>query len=196
MKVSYSFVRCLISLFFRLFFRITIEGTENIPEENIILVANHYKIWDPLIIVLAIKRELSFMAKKELFENKFFARILKWVNAFPVDRKKADLTAIRNSVQIIKSGKNLLIFPEGTRVKEHRRSAMKEGVALIAGLSGGNILPITIHGSYRIFSRMTVNIKKCINIDEMKKREEKHLFRKKLLDEIYLSLYGEDGYNS
>ena len=109
MRVSYSFVRCLISLFFRLFFRITIEGMENIPDGNVILVANHYKIWDPLIIAVAIKRELSFMAKKELFENKFFARILKWVNAFPVDRKKADLTAIRNSVQIIKSGKNLLI---------------------------------------------------------------------------------------
>ena len=154
MRACYSFIRCLISLFFRLFFRITIEGTENIPEENIILVANHYKIWDPLIIVLAIKRELSFMAKKELFENKFFAKILKEVNAFPVDREKADLTAIRNSVQIIKSGKNLLIFPEGTRVKEHRRSAMKEGVALIAGLSGSNILPITINGNYRISTQI------------------------------------------
>ena len=196
MRACYSFIRCLISLFFRLFFRITIEGTENIPEENIILVANHYKIWDPLIIVLAIKRELSFMAKKELFENKFFAKILKEVNAFPVDREKADLTAIRNSVQIIKSGKNLLIFPEGTRVKEHRRSAMKEGVALIAGLSGSNIFPITINGNSRIFSRITVKIKKCMNIDEIKKKEGHHLFRKKILDEIYLSLYGKDGYNS
>ena len=117
------------------------------------------------------------------------------MNAFPVDREANDLGAIHHSVSLTKEGKSLVIFPEGTRVKEKKRSNFKEGAALVASLVDAPLLPVTIEGKYRFFGKLRVTIHHPIEIDTFPKDLDRKELRKEILDQAYLSIYGEEGFD-
>ncbi len=195
MNLWYGFVRILICVITSILFRIQVIGRENIPTGHFVLVANHYKFWDPVIMVRVFRRELHFMAKKELFQIPVLGAFLRSMNAFPVDREANDLGAIRHSVSLTKEGKSLVIFPEGTRVKEKKRSNFKEGAALVASLVDAPILPVTIEGKYRFWGELHVTIHQPIDIDTFSKDLDRKELRKEILDQAYLSIYGEEGFD-
>lgn len=195
MNLWYGFVRILICVITSILFRIQVIGRENIPTGHFVLVANHYKFWDPVIMIRVFQRELHFMAKKELFQIPVFGALLRSMNAFPVDREANDLGAIRHSVSLTKEGKSLVIFPEGTRVKEKKRSNFKEGAALVASLVDAPILPVTIEGKYRFWGKLHVTIHQPIEIDTFPKNLDRKELRKEILDQAYLSIYGEEGFD-
>lgn len=195
MNLWYGFVRILICVITSILFRIQVVGRENIPTGHFVLVANHYKFWDPVIMVRVFRRELHFMAKKELFQIPLVGAFLRSMNAFPVDREANDLGAIRHSVSLTKEGKSLVIFPEGTRVKEKKRSNFKEGAALVASLVDVPILPVTIEGKYRFWGGLHVTIHQPIDIDTFSKDLDRKELRKEILDQAYLSIYGEEGFD-
>ena len=194
MNLWYGFVRILICVVTGILFRIQVTGRENIPTGHFVLVANHYKFWDPVIMARVFRRELHFMAKKELFQIPVVGALLRSVNAFPVNREANDLGAIRYSVSLTKEGKSLAIFPEGTRVKEKKRSNFKEGAALVASLVDAPILPVTIEGKYRFWGKLRVTIHQPIEIDTFPKDLDRKELRKEILDQAYLSIYGEEGF--
>lgn len=195
MNLWYRLIRSLIWLITGVLFRIEVVGKEHLPNHHFVLVANHYKFWDPIILARIFPEELYFMAKKELFEIPICGALLRSLNAFPVDRKASDLTAIRRATSIVAEGNSLVIFPEGTRVKEKKRSNFKEGAALIASRVDVPLLPVTIEGSYRVFGKLRVTIHESIEIDSFAESLNRKELRKEILDRAYLAIYGNEGFD-
>lgn len=157
----YRVVRSIANFIFRLLYRIEVIGRENLPSEGkLILCANHASNLDPIFISIAISRQVSWMAKKELFSSKILSFFLKKLGAFPVDRDGSDLSAIRNALKVLKGNNILGIFPEGTRVKGFDISNAKPGVALLSAKSNSLILPVNIDSNYKLFSKVKITIGK------------------------------------
>lgn len=176
--IFYKVVRFLAYLIFSIIFIINVKGSENIPiEGRIVLCSNHISNLDPIILAIAVSRPISFMAKKELFENKVIGKLIHKLGAFPVDRKGADISAIRSSLKVLKKEKILGIFPEGTRVDEMDLSSAKPGISLISIKGKSSVIPVYIHSKYKLFSTVKVIIGKPIYLDDY--------FDKKLSTEDY-----------
>lgn len=151
------------------FLRVKVKGVENIPKNSgYVLAANHVSNWDPVAVALGCPDELNFMAKKELFENKLFGWLITKLNAFPIDRSGTDVKAIKNALSLLKSGKVLLLFPEGTRMKEEEQTAddAKDGMTMLAHRSKVPIVPAAVVGKYKIFRSVTLVFGKPVYLDE------------------------------
>lgn len=160
----YKAVVKLIKLFVNLIFKIEVKGRENIPPEGgFILCSNHISCWDPLILQTSISKRIYFMAKAELFKVFFVGWILKAIKAIPVKRTGSDISAVKSAIQTVKNGDCLGIFPTGQRSKVKGEGEVKSGIGFIAYKSGGVVLPVHINASFRIFSKVTVNIGKSKN---------------------------------
>ncbi|MFA5524886.1 MAG: lysophospholipid acyltransferase family protein, partial [Tissierellales bacterium] len=159
----YGFVRGILNVIFRIIFRIEVYGKENIPSEGkIVICSNHVSMLDPITVAISVPRRIYFMAKKELFEKKFFGNLINKLGAFPVDRDSSDLSAIRNSLKVLKSEDALGIFPEGTRIKKEDVDIAKPGIAMISIKGKSPIVPIYIITQYKLFSKIKVIIGKQI----------------------------------
>ena len=155
----YRFARGLANLVFPLFFRLRFEGTEHLPSSGgYIMASNHVSLLDPLFVAMVMPTQVHFMAKAELFRNPLLGRLLKGLGAFPVERGKGDSGAIDHSANILRSGGTLGIFPEGTRSKDGNPLRPKSGAALIAKMTGADVLPcgIVVEGKVKLWSKITV----------------------------------------
>ncbi len=103
--------------FFYLLYPLKVHGKENIPEGGAVFACNHFRAIDPGYIVRVYDKKVKFLAKKELFKNKLFNKILKAYGAIPIDRDNPDLKSILEAIKVIKNGDKLCIFVEGTRNK-------------------------------------------------------------------------------
>ena len=165
--ILYKVARGIVSGVCHTLFRIKIEGRENIPtDKNFIICSNHISLFDPPMVGLSMPFPVRFMAKEELFSNKLFGGLLKALGAFPIKRGKSDVGALKAAINILKSGENLVIFPEGKRSKDGNLNRGKSGAALIAIKAGVNILPVGIDGKYGLFKKMTVRIGKPVILEE------------------------------
>jgi len=136
-------------------YRFEISGIENIPEEGaFILCGNHISMFDPIALAAFSKRQLTFMAKKELFKFPPLGAFLRALGAFPVDRGTTDMSAYRHTLKLLKEGNGFLIFSQGTRMKDFDNA--KAGVAVFALKSNAPIIPVGITGPFRF--RRTVQI--------------------------------------
>ena len=150
----YKIFKALCRVWFGLIFRTRVIGAENIPKEGaFILAANHVSNWDPPFLGTFIAREVNYMGKEELFKNPIMAWICRALHVFPVKRGAADKTAIKTAVKILKDGKCLGIFPEGTRSKTGKLGKAEAGVSLIAAMTKAPIIPAAIIGTEKIFSK-------------------------------------------
>ena len=128
-----------------------IEGLEHVPTSGPLIVAgNHLHNADPVLIEIAFPRLLQYMAKKELFTTPVVSWVVKIVGCFPVDRGKADRSAIRGAEARLKQGIAIGMFPEGTRSVTRSLKTALPGAASIAQLTGAPILPVAITGSERL----------------------------------------------
>ncbi len=168
----YSVIKNLFKIILILLFKIDINGEENIPQDRgLIVCSNHYHWLDPIVVACFFNRKVHFMAKKELFKNKYFGMLLKRVHAFPVNRGAADITAIKTALRVVKSQKVLGIFPEGTRVKAGQIGNAEPGIAMIGIKGEVDILPIGINGNYKFRSKLYVNIGQAINLEQYYKKK-------------------------
>lgn len=164
-------------------------GTSSFPEKDAVIVySNHKSNWDPIIIACALDRPVFFMAKQELFEIPILRFIMKKVNAFPVNREKADRKAIRTALKVLKEGKVLGIFPEGTRNKCGKLKNPQQGIAFIATKSRDAVLvPVAINGEYKLFSEINVVFgepKKLSLPDGKVTSEKREQISKKIFKEV------------
>lgn len=143
----YMFFRKLVEIFFKhIKYNMTVLNPENIPQQSggFIVASNHLTYSDPPVIAAVFKGRFSFMAKVELFKNKFVAWVITKCGAFPVVRGAKDGDAIERAVSDLKKNKIFVIFPEGTRSKTGVIARAKSGVALIAGKADAPIVPLCI----------------------------------------------------
>jgi len=164
----YTFAKVLVMSIFSLLYRRKVYGHENVPTEGgVIIAVNHRSNWDVIFAGLASKRQMHFLAKKELFEkNKALTKLVTSLNAFPVTRGVADLRAMKWTISILKDGKVLLLFPEGTRVSKGESVDAKAGIAMFAIRAKVPIVPAAITGEYKLFHKISVHYGKPIYLDE------------------------------
>jgi len=150
--------RWVCRVFCILFFRLSVQGLENIPKKGaFILVCNHQSYLDPVLCGIPLKRHLFFLARDSLFNNWFSGRLLASVNTIPVRRGRADLTAIKKIIEKLKEGKGVCLFPEGTRTADGKITPFKAGLALLARRSNVptfvGIVPAVIDGAFECWPR-------------------------------------------
>ncbi len=145
-----------------------IVGKRNIPKGKVILCCNHYSNWDAVLYNVYNFKKPRFLAKKELFEGKFMNWFMRGVGAFPIDREANDITAIKNCMKFLKEGKQLFIFPEGTRLvnDEEVLGEIKSGVSLIAVKTQTPIVPIWIRNRPKLFRRSVYYVGKPFELSE------------------------------
>ena len=150
----YTVMRILAVGLMRTLFRLESTGRENMPATGAaLLVANHSSLLDPALIGGAAGRQLTFLAKAELFEIPGFGALIRRLNARPIRREGADPGALRTAMRALADGRALLIFPEGTRGDEGVLRPAKAGAGMLAVLSGAPVIPVYVRGSGRAWPR-------------------------------------------
>ncbi|MDX9856348.1 MAG: lysophospholipid acyltransferase family protein [candidate division Zixibacteria bacterium] len=151
MKPLYWIGRSITHITGRFVFGIRLYGREYIPKSGpFILASNHISYFDPPLVGSFIPRELFFFAKKELFDNKILGWIIWRTNARPVRRGQMDRQALATSLQILREGYGLTMFPEGTRSKTRELLPPKPGLGLLAAKAACPVVPAYIHGANRL----------------------------------------------
>ncbi|MGN0621925.1 MAG: lysophospholipid acyltransferase family protein [Porcipelethomonas sp.] len=179
-------------------YNIKVEGKENIPEGNFIIASNHRSYVDPPVLAItAGVAKYSFVAKKDLFRFPPFACLIRALGAFPVE--KGDTSVVDKSVSKILEGRNLVIFPEGTRHRDGKVGKAKTGVVLIAARSGVPVVPVGIvfGKKLRFRSRITVKYGKPIMPEEIKVSDqiltsELKTARERIMGDIKRLVEGEE----
>jgi 1-acyl-sn-glycerol-3-phosphate acyltransferase len=138
------------SLTAALLFRLKVYGRHNVPAQGgVLIVSNHQSLLDPILLPLHLRRPLNYIAKSELFENRYFAWFLQSVcNAFPVRQGHGDVRAVKETIHRLQQGHLMNIFPEGSRTADGEIAPLRGGVALIIERAQVPIVPAVIVGAY------------------------------------------------
>jgi len=148
----YKFWRTFFRIFLYVFARWRVVGIENVPSEGpLILVSNHVSNWDPVMIGCAMKRQVCYMAKAELFNVPVLGKVLPWLGVFPIKRGQSDIAALRTALEILNNGSVLGMFPEGTRSQTGEMQKFKSGVAMLVYKAKCPIVPIALINSKDVF---------------------------------------------
>ncbi|HXL46595.1 MAG TPA: (d)CMP kinase [Candidatus Binatia bacterium] len=179
----YATCKVLTVAFMRLMFRLEAIGVENIPASGpVLLVANHSSVLDPPLIGGASHRQLTYLAKAELFKIPLFGALIHGLNARPVRREGADPGALRTARRVLEEGGALLVFPEGTRGEEGVIRPAKPGAGLLAVSSGAAVVPVYVRGSGRAWpkgqrlprpAKVTVTFGKPLRFDSVRGADRK-----------------------
>jgi len=149
----YSISRVIVRILYRVLYRLEARGISNIPAEGpVILCSNHKSMLDPFTMAVLVPREVHFMAKAELFCIPVVSFFIRAFGAFPVKRGAISKETIRTAIDLLKEGKVMGIFPEGTR--NETLGPAKRGAVTIAIRSGAAVVPVALIGNYKLFRKM------------------------------------------
>ena len=132
--------------------RVNVQGAERLPDGPVIFMSNHQSNFDILALLGTMPRQIYWIAKKELFDIPVFGSSMRRGGYIPLDRSdgRKALKSMDNAAKIIRAGKNVVLFPEGTRSKDRQLLPFKRGGFMLALRAGVPIIPVTINGSGRI----------------------------------------------
>lgn len=156
-------------------------GHENIPKTGGVIIApNHISYSDPPVVGAALRRQVRFMAKEELFRIPVLSLLIRIVGAFPIKQKTADRAALKKALRLLEQGRVVCVFPEGTRSLDGNLLQPELGIGLIALKSRVPVVPIALVGTNKLlpphsplpkFSRVRVHIGKPIMMDDLYDRQ-------------------------
>lgn len=150
MGLMYRFIWSLCWIVYHLLLREKVEGIEHVPRTgSYILAGNHISNLDPPLVATSMWRQLTFMAKEELFQNRWVGRFITSIRAYPVKRGAPDRNALRKTFDYLESGMPVVIFPEGTRSEDGELKPPEMGVGMIACRSGVPVIPFYLWGTDR-----------------------------------------------
>src|SRR5438034_495383 len=119
-----------------LLFDLKVDGLHNMPPRarppqrgGMLIVSNHQGNLDPVLLAVRLKRPLNYIAKSELFENRWADFMLRAVNAFPVHQGAGDVHAVKETIHRLEAGHLLNIYPEGSRTPDGEIGELQKGVA-------------------------------------------------------------------
>ena len=182
-KIIYELVSKLFVLpIYKFVFKGNLIGRENIPQkDSFIMVSNHGSLLDPPFLGHALGRNISFMAKAELFKIPFLSFVIRACGAYPVKRGIADKNTIKTACNKLSNNNCIGIFIDGTRQKNGRVNKPKQGAALLAFKNQKLLLPVAIVNSHRlirfkfcipIFSKIVIKVGKPLLPPQSSSRED------------------------
>lgn len=138
----------------KLYFRLRVEGKENIPTDGgCIVVANHTSFLDPILICGIIPRIIHYITYAYFYYLPQLHWICKRVYCIPLKKNGKDISALKKALRLLKKGEFIGIFPEGARSETGELAEGEPGVALIALKANAPILPVGIRGAYEAFPK-------------------------------------------
>ncbi|MGE6375190.1 lysophospholipid acyltransferase family protein [Peribacillus muralis] len=153
----YTFAKNVVKGVLTPAYRVKTLGREHVPKEGGVLIcANHIDNLDPPVVGMTSPRDIHFMAKEELFQAPVLKGILPRINAFPVKRGNSDRESLRKGLKLLKEGKVIGLFPEGTRSKTGELGDGLAGAGFFALRSDAVIIPCAIIGPYKLFRTLKV----------------------------------------
>jgi long-chain acyl-CoA synthetase len=155
--LKYAVIRILY-LVFRIFFRLKVEGLENLPRDGPFMICpNHLSYIDPFVVMaplpFRILQRIYFVGAAEFFTSRWMQLVARVANIFPVDPDAHLLRAMKVGAYGLRSGRILCIFPEGARSFDGKLGPFKKGAAILGGEVGVPVVPVAIHGAYDVWAR-------------------------------------------
>ncbi|MBN2120335.1 MAG: 1-acyl-sn-glycerol-3-phosphate acyltransferase [Candidatus Omnitrophica bacterium] len=148
----YSFFRLLSIIVIKIFARVEVKGGDSIPLKGaFIMASNHLSNIDPFLLGAISPRRLNYLAKEELFKGPFISALFYFMKAFPVKRNKADISALRNCLNLLKNNEPMLVFPEGTRASNTDK--IYAGVGFLVKKSGVPVIPARVYNTDKVLAR-------------------------------------------
>lgn len=154
----YAALYPIIWIFMRIFHPWKAIGVENIPEKAAVICGNHSTLGDPLYVVCCMggRRQTHVMAKAEVTKWPVIGFLLRKAGIIGVNRGKSDMAAVKECLKVLKNGEKLLIFPEGTRVKDGEAAGAQTGAAMLATRTNTPLVPVYITRKKRRFRKTAV----------------------------------------
>lgn len=153
-RVFYRLSRRACHVFFPAFWKARVFNRHVEPAAGpVVYMCNHQSFLDPMLMGMALRRPVNYMARDTLFRNPLFRRLITSVNSFPVRRGTADVAALKEAARRIARGGQVAVFPEGTRTRDGRIGPFLPGVALLARRAGAVTVPVLIDGAFECWPR-------------------------------------------
>ena len=194
-KLIYQLVsKLFVFPIYKFVFQGSLIGRENIPQkDSFIMVANHGSLLDPPLLGHALRRNISFMAKAELFKIPLLGFIINACGAYPVKRGIADKNTIKTACEKLSNNNSIGIFIDGTRQKNGRVNKPKQGAALLAFKNQKLLLPVAIVNSHRLIrfkfcipllSRIVIKVGKPVQPPQSSSKDDLNSLTMRLRDNI------------
>ncbi|MCK5706733.1 MAG: 1-acyl-sn-glycerol-3-phosphate acyltransferase [Candidatus Aureabacteria bacterium] len=154
--IFYFFTRILAYFLCIIWFRLKVIGQSNIPKHGgFVFASNHASHLDPVLCGVANTRIMRYLAKKELFNNFIFGWMIRACHAIPLDREAGDIKTIKIAINLLKTGRPILMYPEGTRSEDGSIGSPKRGVGFILEKAAVPVVPCYIEGSNKAMRKNT-----------------------------------------
>ncbi len=154
MGLAYHLGWLSFRVLFSTYFRWRYFNPERVPINGpVILASNHASYLDPPLVGSPLPRALSFLARDTLFRFPGIGALLRSWNSIPVDRDGGGAAGLRRILEVLESGKGIIIFPEGTRTRDGQLQRARSGVGLIILKSGAPVIPVRVFGTYEAYGR-------------------------------------------
>lgn len=134
--------------------RMRCEGREHLPQTGAVLVcSNHQSYFDPVLVGLACRRRLNYLARKTLFRHPLFRHLIHFFDAIPIDRDRIGVEGIKETIRRLRREEMVLIFPEGTRTPDGELQPLKPGFCSLARRGQTTLQPVAVDGAYQCWPR-------------------------------------------
>jgi len=199
MRYGYRIARFFCQWFSVLLLKARVYGRHNVPASgSVVYISNHQSFLDPMLMSMALRRPMNYMARDTLFRSPVFRWMISTVNAFPVKRGTADLAAIKEAMRRLKAGGQVVIFAEGTRTRDGRIGRLFPGVSMVVIKSACPVVPVRVFGSFEAYGRhmrfplpKPVVVKFGLALDFVALRTEARTCSKERLKAIYQQVADE-----
>lgn len=149
-------------------YKLNVEGIENIPSNsNYILAGNHLNILDSWVLLAVDNDFLRFLVDNKLYRYKHWEWFFKKLGTIGTNPDEMDLKSLRELVNLLKEGENIVIFPEGHTHDRNIDLIYKPGIAKMSRMTNVPVVPFGIYGSYKPFSKINLNIGEAINYKQI-----------------------------
>ena len=150
----YTVAKLISYIFCKIYFRLEVNGADNIPEKGGVLVAsNHSSFLDPVIVGVGISRQTYYLTKQSLFEIPIFGLLIKALHTIPVRRELVSVSTFKELIKSLNAKKAIILFPEGTRSTDGKLGQGKIGIGMLALKTDVPIVPVYIDGAVKAFPK-------------------------------------------
>jgi 1-acyl-sn-glycerol-3-phosphate acyltransferase len=148
----FSYLMCAVGM--PVFFSLRIEGGRHIPRTGpALLIANHQSYLDPILLGLCTSRPLRYLARRTLFKNAFFARLIRALRAVPIDQEGVGKEGLRTILDELHAGEAVVVYPEGERTADGTLHALRPGIHLLIRRAQAPVVPVGIAGAFEAWPR-------------------------------------------